>query len=50
MTRPKKHRHCRQYAGDLVFKPRSIPMSLLETIPLEQKLDLQVCLQSLLLL
>ena len=35
MTRPKKHRHCRQYAGDLVFKPRSIPMSRLETIPLE---------------
>ena len=35
MPRPKKHRHCRQYEGDLVFKPRSIPMSQLETITLE---------------
>lgn len=35
MPRPKKPRHCRQYDGDLIFKPRSIPMSQLETITLE---------------
>ena len=35
MPRPKKHRHCRQYDGDRIFKPRSIPMSRLETITLE---------------
>ncbi len=35
MPRPKKHRHCRQYEGDRVFKPRSIPMSQLEVISLE---------------
>ncbi|MDP2483050.1 MAG: DUF134 domain-containing protein [Candidatus Palauibacterales bacterium] len=35
MPRPKKPRHCRQYDGDLIFKPRSIPMSRLETIALE---------------
>ena len=35
MPRPKKHRHCRDYDGDRIFKPRSIPMSRLETITLE---------------
>lgn len=35
MPRPKKHRQCRRYDGDRVFKPRSIPMDRLETIPLE---------------
>lgn len=35
MPRPKKHRHCRQYEGDRVFKPRSIPMSQLEVVSLE---------------
>jgi len=35
MPRPKKTRCCRQYTGDRVFKPRSIPMSQLETTRLE---------------
>ena len=35
MPRPKKHRHCRQYEGDRVFKPRSIPMSQLEKVSLD---------------
>lgn len=26
MPRPRKHRRCRRYDGDRVFKPRSIPM------------------------
>ncbi len=26
MPRPRKHRHCRTFDGDAVFKPRSIPM------------------------
>jgi predicted DNA-binding protein (UPF0251 family) len=30
MPRPRKHRHCRHYEGDRVFKPRSIPMPELE--------------------
>ena len=35
MPRPKKHRHCRRYDGDRVFKPRSIPMDRLEVVSLE---------------
>ena len=35
MPRPCKPRQCRSYDGDRVFKPRSIPMSDLETICLE---------------
>ncbi|MGB5304059.1 MAG: DUF134 domain-containing protein [Gemmatimonadota bacterium] len=35
MPRPKKQRRCRRYDGDRIFKPRSIPMSDLETITLE---------------
>ena len=35
MPRPRKQRLCRAYHGDRVFKPRSIPMSQLETIRLE---------------
>ena len=35
MPRPPKNRRCRAYAGDRVFKPRSIPMSQLEVIQLE---------------
>lgn len=35
MPRPRKRRRCRAYAGDRVFKPRSIPMTELETIRLE---------------
>jgi len=30
MPRPRKHRQCRQYAGDRVFKPRSIPLPELQ--------------------
>lgn len=30
MPRPRKHRNCRHYDGDRVFKPRSIPMPDLE--------------------
>ena len=35
MPRPRKQRICRQYEGDRVFKPRSIPMSRLDTLRLE---------------
>jgi len=35
MPRPRKTRRCRCFDGDRVFKPRSIPMSQLETIRLE---------------
>jgi predicted DNA-binding protein (UPF0251 family) len=35
MPRPRKRRTCRRFAGDRVFKPRSIPMSALEPIRLE---------------
>lgn len=34
MPRPRKRRRCRQFDGDRVFKPRSIPMSDLEHVPL----------------
>jgi len=30
VPRPRKHRNCRQYDGDRIFKPRSIPMPELE--------------------
>ena len=35
MPRPCKRRACRPYDGDRVFKPRSLPMTQLETIRLE---------------
>ena len=35
MPRPRKHRICRRFDGDTVFKPRSIPMTELEVIRLE---------------
>jgi predicted DNA-binding protein (UPF0251 family) len=35
MPRPRKHRFCRVHEGDRVFKPRSIPMTRLETIRLD---------------
>lgn len=35
MPRPHKKRMCRKYSGDKVFKPRSIPMSELETVRLD---------------
>lgn len=35
MSRPRKHRNCRRFDGDQVFKPRSIPMSDLEIVHLE---------------
>lgn len=35
MPRPRKRRACRAYDGDRVFKPRSIPLSRLETVRLE---------------
>jgi predicted DNA-binding protein (UPF0251 family) len=34
MPRPRKHRQCRYFEGDRVFKPRSIPMSQLDVIRL----------------
>lgn len=34
MPRPRKRRQCRRFDGDRVFKPRSIPMSELETLRL----------------
>jgi predicted DNA-binding protein (UPF0251 family) len=34
MPRPRKRKYCRRYDGDLVFKPRSIPMSALEAVRL----------------
>ena len=34
MPRPRKLRHCRQHDGDLVFKPRSIPMTELDVVRL----------------
>ena len=35
MPRPRKRCRCRAYHGDRVFKPRSIPMSRLQTVRLE---------------
>ena len=35
MARPRKHRNCRRFDGDQVFKPRSIPMTDLEIVRLE---------------
>jgi predicted DNA-binding protein (UPF0251 family) len=35
VPRPCKHRHCRAFEGDRVFKPRSIPMTQLQTIALQ---------------
>ena len=35
MPRPRKRCRCRRHDGDRVFKPRSIPMSELSTVPLE---------------
>ena len=34
MPRPPKPRRCRTFNGDRVFKPRSIPMTDLEIVPL----------------
>ncbi|MGD2152411.1 MAG: DUF134 domain-containing protein [Gemmatimonadales bacterium] len=34
MPRPRKRRRCRRFEGDLVFKPRSIPMSELAVVRL----------------
>ena len=35
MARPRKHRNCRRFDGDQVFKPRSIPMTDLEIVRVE---------------
>jgi len=35
MPRPCKRRLCRVYNGDRIFKPRSIPLTALETVRLE---------------
>jgi predicted DNA-binding protein (UPF0251 family) len=35
MPRPHKKRHCRRFGGDRVYKPRSIPMTGLDTVRLE---------------
>jgi len=34
VPRPRKLRHCRQYEGDRVFKPRSVPMMELDIVRL----------------
>lgn len=34
MPRPRKRRSCREYEGDRVFKPRSVPLHELERIEL----------------
>jgi predicted DNA-binding protein (UPF0251 family) len=34
MPRPRKHRMCRRFDGDRVFKPRSIPMTELAVVRL----------------
>lgn len=34
MPRPRKRRRCRQFDGDRVFKPRSIPMTALDQVRL----------------
>lgn len=34
MPRPRKHRRCRRFDGDRVFKPRSIPMADLAEVHL----------------
>ena len=36
MPRPRKHRNCRQYEGDRIFKPRSIPMPELDVAILQE--------------
>ena len=45
MPRPRKHRNCREYEGDRVFKSRSIPMPQLEVLTLgEDELEaLRLC-------
>jgi predicted DNA-binding protein (UPF0251 family) len=35
VPRPRKRRICRSFRGDRVFKPRSLPMSELDTIHLD---------------
>ncbi len=35
MPRPRKRRRCRRFAGDRVFKPRSIPMPELQIVRLD---------------
>lgn len=35
MPRPLKPRSCRRFDGDRVFKPRSLPMHLLDTVRLD---------------
>jgi predicted DNA-binding protein (UPF0251 family) len=35
MPRPLSNKRCRAYHGDRVYKPRGIPMSILETVRLE---------------
>jgi len=35
VPRPRKRRFCRDFEGDRVFKPRSIPMRRLRTVRLE---------------
>ena len=44
MPRPRKHRNCRRFDGDQVFKPRSIPMSDLEVVLLEMDQLEAMCL------
>jgi predicted DNA-binding protein (UPF0251 family) len=34
VPRPRKHRNCRRFDGDRVFKPRSIPLPRLEVVRL----------------
>lgn len=45
MPRPCKHRHCRRYRNDRVFKPRGVPMHELEAVelPLDAFEALRLC-------
>ena len=45
MPRPRKHRHCRRYRADRVFKPQGIPMREVEKslLSLDQFEALRLC-------
>lgn len=45
MPRPCKRRRCRAWAGDRIYKPRSVPMSDLEVvgIPLSELEAMRLC-------
>ena len=45
MPRPRKHRNCREFEGDRIFKPRSVPLPELDVLHLgEDELEaLRLC-------